>query len=64
MKPSEIRKKSKSDLQKQLSDLREQVRDLRFRVGSREVKNHQLLRKARKDVARILTILQEEEKKS
>ncbi|MBI4049872.1 MAG: 50S ribosomal protein L29 [Candidatus Doudnabacteria bacterium] len=64
MKSSEIRKKSKADLERQLLDLREQARDLRFKIGSREIKNHQLLRKTRKDIARILTILKEGEKQS
>lgn len=64
MKTTEIRKKSRGELLRELTDLREKVRDLRFKVGSGEVKNHQLLRQARKDVARVLTVLHEEEKKA
>lgn len=61
MKITEIRKKSDNDLQKFLAELKESVRSLRFRVASREVKNHQLLKGAKKDVARILTVLKERE---
>lgn len=59
MKIAEIRKKSDQDLQKTLAELREEVRGLRFKIGSKEVKNHQMLRHAKKNVARVLTILKE-----
>lgn len=59
MKITEIRKKSDVDLVKLLSELKEQVRNLRFKIASKEVKNHQLLRQAKKDIARILTIMKE-----
>lgn len=59
MKVQDIRKKSKDDLAKLLKELRENVRSLRFKIVSKEIKNHQLLRLARKDIARILTILEE-----
>lgn len=64
MKPADIRKKSKEDLRSTLVDLRNQIRDLRFRTGTKELKNHQLMRMTKKDVARIMTILKELEKKS
>lgn len=57
MKMTEIRKLSEKDLAKRLSALREQVRDLSFKVHSKEVKNHHLLRNARLDIARILTVI-------
>lgn len=59
MKAQEIRKKSDEDLKKLIAELREQTRDLRFRIGRSEVKNHQSLRRARKDIAIILTIQKE-----
>ena len=59
MRITDIRKKSDDDLQKELRDLRSRLRELRFKVGSHEMKNHQQLRGARKDIARILTILKE-----
>lgn len=55
----EIRKKSPDDLQKLLAELRENMRGLRFKIASKEIKNHQLLRAVRKDIARILTALKQ-----
>lgn len=60
----DIRKKSDSDLEKMLGELRGNVRDLRFRVANKELKNHQQLRGARKDIARILTVLKEKGQKA
>jgi len=62
MKIVEIRKKSDTELQKQLAELQSSVRSLRFKVAAKEVKNHQLLKQTRKDIARILTILKERTK--
>lgn len=59
MKIQEIRKKTENDLQKLLADLQENVRSTRFKIISKEIKNHQVLRQAKKDVARILTVLRE-----
>lgn len=60
MKIQEIRKKTEEDLQKLLAELKENVRDLRFKIASKEIKNHQLMRRAKKDIARILTVLKEQ----
>jgi len=59
MKIAEIRKKNDNDLQKMIAERRESVRSLRFKVASKEVKNHQLLRGAKRDIARILTVLRQ-----
>ncbi len=45
------------ELQKQLAALREQMRDLSFKVHSKEVKNNHLLNVVKKDIARILTLI-------
>ena len=42
---------------KRLSALREQVRDLRFKIRSKEVKDSHRLNAIKKDIARILTFL-------
>ena len=60
MKPQEIRKKSQEDLKKLLPELRENIRSLQFKIASKEIKNHQLLRLVKKDLARVLTILKEQ----
>lgn len=59
MKIQDIRKKSEEDLKKILADFRENVRSLRFKIASKEVKNHQLLRAQKKDIAKIMTVLSE-----
>lgn len=64
MKVQELRKKSGNDLKKMLGELKENVRSLRFKIASKEVKNHQLLRVAKKDIARILTIIKDKERQA
>jgi len=53
----ELKNMAPAELQKQLAQLREQVRDFRFKIHSKEVKNNHKLKVVRKDIARILTIL-------
>jgi ribosomal protein L29 len=56
-KMSDLRKMGEGELRKQLAALREQVRDLNFKIHSKEIKNHHVVRSVKKDIARILTIL-------
>jgi len=57
MKISELRLKSKGELQKLLQDNREKLRQLRFDLVAGKVKNVREIRKIKKDIARILTLL-------
>ncbi|MCD6471391.1 50S ribosomal protein L29 [bacterium] len=57
MKAKELRQKSKDELEKLLSDLQDKIRRLRFDIQLKHFKNVRLLRKTKKDIARILTIL-------
>jgi len=57
MKTTELQQKSKSELQKILSDNREKLRQLRFDLAAGKVKNVREVRKVKKDIARILTVL-------
>jgi len=57
MKTTELQQKSKSELQKILSDNREKLRQLRFDLAAGKVKNVREVRKVKKDIARILTLL-------
>ena len=59
MKASALRQKSKSELQKLLEDNQEKLRQLRFDLASGKVKNVREIRKIKRDIARILTILSE-----
>ncbi len=53
----DLLKKSEKDLQDTLKSFREQIRTLRFSIGSDQEKNVRKLRSVKKDIAKILTIL-------
>jgi len=59
MKITEIRQKTKSELQKLLQDLQKKLRQLRFDLASGKIKNVKEIRQIKKDIARILTIINE-----
>lgn len=59
MKIQELRQKSETELKKLLSESRERLRVLRFELVSGKVKNVRLVRKSRKDIAQILTLLKQ-----
>lgn len=64
MKAEEIRNKPESELHQLLKDKRSKLREARFNLASGKVKNVKVVRKLKKDVARILTILNEKTKQS
>lgn len=57
MKISELRQKSTAELEKTLQANREKLRQLNFDLASGKVKNVREVRKVKKDIARILTLL-------
>ncbi|MBZ9573032.1 50S ribosomal protein L29 [Patescibacteria group bacterium] len=57
MKTQELRQKSQVELQKILTENREKLRQLRFDLDSGKVKNVREIRKIKKEVARILTLI-------
>lgn len=57
MKITELRQKTKSELQKLLQDLQEKLRQLRFNLASGKIKNVREIREIKKDIARVLTLL-------
>ena len=59
MKPSELRKKDKKELEKTILELRKKLSDLRFKFSSGKLKNVKEINNSKKEVARILTILKE-----
>ena len=54
---NEFKQKSEKELKKLLLDSRERLRQLRFNLASGKVKNVREIRKLKKDIARMLTIL-------
>lgn len=63
MKISEFRKKQKPELEKSLNDLRERMRVLYFDSAAGKLKNVREIRKIKKDIARISTLLNEQRNK-
>ncbi len=57
MKIKELRQKSKNELEKVLRDNREKLRELRFNLATGKIKNVSQIRKIKKEISRILTIL-------
>lgn len=59
MKKEELNRKSKAELRKLLKDNREKLRQSRFDLASGKVKNVREIRKTKKEIARILTLLKQ-----
>ncbi len=59
MRIIELRKQSRTELQRLLTENRERLRSLRFDLASGKVKNVREIRNIKKDIARILTILKQ-----
>lgn len=59
MKIEELRKKDKKDLEKSVQDLKKKLNDIRFKKSSNQLKNVNDLGNAKKEIARILTVLRE-----
>jgi large subunit ribosomal protein L29 len=62
MKIVELRKKDKKELEKTVLDLRKRLNDFRFKVSSGKLKNVNEMKESKKQLARILTILRENNK--
>ena len=64
MKADEIRAKSGTELQKELVALKEELFKLRFQHATNQLENPQRLGAVKRDIARVNTILREQELKS
>lgn len=53
----ELKGKPVADLGKELRDKKEALRQLRFDLAAGKIKNAALIREAKKDIARIMTLL-------
>lgn len=54
---NELSIKTEAELEKMIPELKAKLRDLRFRVARRELKNVREIREAKKDIAKIQTLL-------
>ncbi|MFZ2153876.1 MAG: 50S ribosomal protein L29 [Candidatus Moraniibacteriota bacterium] len=59
MKTKELREKNINELGKDLSEKRSLTQSLMFDVSVKQAKNHRELRNAKREVARILTVIRE-----
>ena len=59
MKVSELRQKSKEELQDLLHEKKARTDELRWQLWQKKIKNVKELRGVKKDIARILTLLKQ-----
>ena len=59
MKTSELRAKSDADLQKELNDLLKAHFNMRMQHGTQQLANTSQLGSARRDIARVRTLIRE-----
>jgi len=62
-KSKELRIRPEEELNQLLSESQKKLRELRFNLASGKVKNVRTIRVLKKDIARILTILNEKSQK-
>ncbi len=61
MKVQEIRVLSSEELVKQLEAAHKELFDLRFRLATKQLVNHREIRRVKKDIAKLNTIIRERE---
>ena len=61
MRAEEIRGLSQQDLTGQLEESRRELFNLRFRLATKQLTNHREVRRVKKKIARMETILRERE---
>ncbi|MBI4189227.1 MAG: 50S ribosomal protein L29 [Betaproteobacteria bacterium] len=64
MKASELRAKSPAELQQELNDLLKAQFSLRMQVATQQLTNNSQIKKVRRDIARVRTLLNEKARRS
>ena len=64
MKTKELREKNIEELKKLLAEKEESIRKFRFDLATKQVKGVRQIRVDKKDVARILTLINEKNKQA
>jgi large subunit ribosomal protein L29 len=62
MKAAELRKKDIKELEKSVHDLKKKLSDIRFKFSANQLKNVKEISNAKKEIARMLTIINEQSK--
>jgi large subunit ribosomal protein L29 len=63
MKPSELRAKNGDQLQKELNELLKAQFGLRMQIATQQLGNTSQIKKVRRDIARVRTVLKEKASK-
>nr|AKQ00742.1 50S ribosomal protein L29, large subunit ribosomal protein L29 [uncultured beta proteobacterium Rifle_16ft_4_minimus_10522] len=63
MKPSELRAKNGDELQKELNELLKAQFGLRMQIATQQLGNTSQIKKVRRDIARVRTVLKEKASK-
>ncbi|MEX2241571.1 MAG: 50S ribosomal protein L29 [Burkholderiales bacterium] len=63
MKPSELRAKNGDELQKELNELLKARFGLRMQIATQQLGNTSQIKKVRRDIARVRTVLKEKASK-
>ena len=61
MKLKELRDQSSGDLAKQLEEAHQELFNLRFKLETKQLVNHREIRRVKKNIARLNTLLREKE---
>jgi len=61
LKAAEVRALKAEELAKQLEENSKMLLDLRFRLETKQLVNHREIRRVKKDIARLQTIIREKE---
>lgn len=60
----ELRAKAPAELQQELNDLLKAQFSLRMQIATQQLANHSQIRKVRRDIARVRTLINEKAKQS
>ncbi len=61
MKASQVREMSIQQIHEELERAQENLFNLRFRLATAQLRDHNVIQKARRDIARLKTVLHERE---
>lgn len=64
MKASDLRSKSDADLNKELDELLKAQFSLRMQLATQQLANHSELKKVRRDIARVRTVMNQKARKA
>jgi large subunit ribosomal protein L29 len=64
MKATEVHEMTTDELQNKLSGLKEELFNLRFQVATGQLENPMRIRDVRKNIARIMTVMRENQLKT